>query len=123
MLAETALIADSLQLDTFVHSAWLAQQVLRPDVRGVRRRVERGGTTAAIRHALDSSLPRRNVKDRHMDQCLTNQWVGSKRSESSERFNLLTETCRKHGSFEYKGEQQCRFVLARTSAAVAQTSH
>ena len=64
-----------------------------------------------------------NVKDRHMDQCLTNQWVGSKRSESSERFNLLTETCRKHGSFEYKGEQQCRFVLARTSAAAAQTSH
>ena len=58
-----------------------------------------------------------------MDQCLTNQWVGSKRSESSERFNLLTETCRKHGSFEYKGEQQCRFVLVRTSAAVAQTSH
>ncbi|XRB07838.1 hypothetical protein NFJ02_33g83890 [Pycnococcus provasolii] len=41
-----------------------------------------------------------------MDQCLTNQWVGSKRSESSERFNLLTETCRKHGSFEYKGEHR-----------------
>ena len=41
----------------------MAQQVLRPDVRGVRRRVERGGTTAANRHALDSSLPRRNVRN------------------------------------------------------------